>query len=74
HTLSPFLTTNNAAAGIFLPRLILIADTYIRPNPFGNGEDYPGDGSDGAGNENTVSGRNDDVQDDAPFTTDSTEK
>lgn len=22
------------AAGIFLPRLILIADTYIRPNPF----------------------------------------
>lgn len=23
------------AAGIFLPRLILIADSYIRPNPFG---------------------------------------
>lgn len=22
------------AAGIFLPRLILVADTYIRPNPF----------------------------------------
>ncbi len=29
------------AAGIFLPRLILIADTYIRPNPFGNGSDEP---------------------------------
>ncbi|MCD8352337.1 MAG: hypothetical protein LUC93_17170 [Planctomycetaceae bacterium] len=25
------------AAGIFLPRLILLADAYIRPNPFGNG-------------------------------------
>lgn len=23
------------AAGIFLPRIILLADTYIRPNPFG---------------------------------------
>lgn len=23
------------AAGVFLPRLILILDTYIRPNPFG---------------------------------------
>ncbi|MCD8138226.1 MAG: hypothetical protein LUE17_00330 [Planctomycetaceae bacterium] len=25
------------AAGIFLPRLILLADAYIRPNPFGTG-------------------------------------
>lgn len=24
------------AAGIFLPRLILLADAYLRPNPFGN--------------------------------------
>lgn len=32
------------AAGIFLPRLILIADSYLRPNPFpetGNGEEAP---------------------------------
>lgn len=29
------------AAGIFLPRLILIADSYIRPNPFGNGGASP---------------------------------
>ncbi|MCC8116242.1 MAG: hypothetical protein LIP18_03675, partial [Planctomycetes bacterium] len=38
------------AAGIFLPRLVLIADTYIRPNPFGTGEDgsdipQPGNGN-----------------------------
>ena len=27
------------AAGIFLPRIILLADAYIRPNPFGTGMD-----------------------------------
>lgn len=35
------------AAGIFLPRLILVADTYIRPNPF---HDVDGE-ADGQGGE-----------------------
>lgn len=26
------------AAGIFLPRLVLLADAYLRPDPFGGGE------------------------------------
>lgn len=30
------------AAGIFLPRLILIADTWFRPNPFGTVGGKPG--------------------------------
>ena len=36
------------AAGIFVPRLILIGDAYIRPNPFGTAdpETEPGRGKD----------------------------
>ncbi len=30
------------AAGIFMPRIILLADAYIRPNPFGTGTDGSG--------------------------------
>lgn len=31
------------AAGIFLPRILLIADTYIRPNPFDHEEKHEED-------------------------------
>lgn len=33
------------AAGIFLPRLILVADTYIRPDPFKNAAGPEDDGA-----------------------------
>lgn len=33
------------AAGIFVPRLILIADTYIRPDPFKHAEGPENDGA-----------------------------
>lgn len=36
------------AVGIFLPRIVLIADSYLRPNPFGSPREASGAGEPGS--------------------------